>query len=134
VYSYGVVMLEVLTGKQAVADREEGDDKEGGGGGHIIDWVLAMMHRQQQQQQNDAAEILDVRLRGMPDPFIKEMLQALRLALECVHPAPDERPTMRHVVALLVAIRHRDDAPADLQSKLERILSASADPPTNPGQ
>jgi hypothetical protein len=42
---------------------------------------------------------------------------------------------MRHVVALLVAIRRRDAAPAaDLQSKLERILSASADPPTSPSQ
>lgn len=96
VYSYGVVLLEILTGKRPV-ESSVADE----GGRHVIDWVHEMRHCH-----HDVAEILDPRLRGMPDPFIKEMLHTLGIAMECVHPLPAERPTMRHVVSLLVGIRH----------------------------
>ena len=116
VYSYGVVMLEVLTGKRAV----EVDHVGATGSCHIIEWVHEMMHCH-----HDVVEILDPRLRGMPDPFIKEMLQALHVAMDCVHPAPDERPTMRHVVNLLTTIRREEDLQHHF-TKLDHILSTNS--------
>eukprot|EP01018_Ginkgo_biloba_P037135 Gb_05126 [translate_table: standard] len=94
VYSYGVVLLEVLTGKQAIDPclRE---------GTHLVDWV-----RETLQKKRDSVQVLDPRLQGRPDQQIQEMLQALGVALLCVNPNPEERPTMKDVAALLKEIRH----------------------------
>ncbi|KAI5057326.1 hypothetical protein GOP47_0027341 [Adiantum capillus-veneris] len=93
VYSYGVVLLEMLTGKRPV-------EASLGEGRHLTEWVHEMRHIT-----DDVVDILDPRLRGMADPFVKEMLQTLMLALDCVHPLPAERPSMRDVVTLLLHIR-----------------------------
>lgn len=112
VYSYGVVLLEILTGKRPM-------DASLGEGRHLTDWVHEMRHCH-----HDVADILDPRLRGMPDPFIQEMLQALGIAMDCVHPLPEERPTMRHVVSLLVGIRHEIEE----YTKLDVLASATCKP------
>lgn len=103
VYSYGVVLLEMLTGKRPV-------DASLGEGRHLTDWVREMQHCH-----HDVVEILDPWLRGMADPYVEEMLQALGIALDCVHPVPEERPTMRHVASLLVGIRHEVEEYAKLE-------------------
>lgn len=87
VYSFGVVMLEVLTGKQPIQE-----------GLHIVDWV----RRKRMQQGGD---VLDPSLRHRPHPEIQEMMQTLGVGLLCVHPSPDDRPTMRDVAAMLMEIR-----------------------------
>ncbi|KAH7444545.1 hypothetical protein KP509_02G082100 [Ceratopteris richardii] len=104
VYSYGVVLLEILTGRRPVEMCTMMENEAGVAGHerHIIDWVREMRHCHQ-----DLADALDPRLRGMPDPFIKEMFQTLAVAMECVHPLPSARPSMRRVVTLLLSIRHR---------------------------
>ncbi|KAI5075617.1 hypothetical protein GOP47_0009693 [Adiantum capillus-veneris] len=120
VYSYGVVLLEILTGKRPVeAQLEAAEGGAAAAGRHLIDWVHEMRHCH-----HDVTEILDPRLRGMPDPFIKEMLHALGIALECVHSLPAERPSMRQVVSLLVSIRH------DIEefSKVDVLAAATCKP------
>lgn len=97
VYSYGVVLLEVLTGKQAV-------DPSLREGMHLVDWV-----RETLEKKKDSVEVLDPRLQGRPDQQIQEMLQALGVALLCVNPNPEERPTMKDVAALLKEIKHEYD-------------------------
>ncbi|KAI4314063.1 hypothetical protein L6164_027005 [Bauhinia variegata] len=89
VYSYGVVLLEVLTGKQPI-------DPTIPDGLHIVDWV----------RQKRGIEVLDPSLLSRPESEIEEMMQALGIALLCVNSAPDERPTMRDVAAMLKEIRH----------------------------
>lgn len=89
VYSYGVVVLEVLTGKQPI-------DPTIPDGLHIVDWV---------RQKRGAVEVLDQSLRARPEPEIEEMLQTLGVALLCINPTPDDRPTMKDVAAMLKEIR-----------------------------
>ncbi|WCJ38138.1 Leucine-rich repeat receptor-like protein kinase family protein [Euphorbia peplus] len=89
VYSYGVVVLEVLTGKQPI-------DPTIPEGLHIVDWV---------RQKKGQSEVIDSSLRARPEPEIEEMLQTLGVALLCVHPCPDDRPTMKDVAAMLKEIR-----------------------------
>nr|KYP53924.1 putative LRR receptor-like serine/threonine-protein kinase At4g26540 family [Cajanus cajan] len=102
VYSYGVVLLEMVTGKRAVdASFPEGQQ-------HVVEWV-----REKLKRKKDPVEVMDPRLQGLPDTQIQEMLQALGICLLCTNTRAEDRPTMNHVAALLRGIRH--DPPAGSQ-------------------
>ncbi|XP_060180432.1 LRR receptor-like serine/threonine-protein kinase RGI2 [Lycium barbarum] len=90
VYSFGVVVLEVLTGKQPI-------DPTIPDGLHIVDWV---------RQKRGNVEVLDVSLHARPESEIEEMMQTIGVAILCVNPTPDDRPTMKDVAAMLKEIRH----------------------------
>ena len=91
VYSYGVVVLEVLTGKQPI-------DPTIPDGLHVVDWV-------RRQKGKGLSSVLDPALLGRSDTEVEEMLQVMGVALLCVSPMPDERPTMKDVAAMLREIR-----------------------------
>lgn len=112
VYSFGIVLLEVITGRRAV-------EPSTSDGLHIVEWVQ-MMKRSYQP----TLEILDPRLRGMPDPFIQEMEQALGVALLCVNRSPPDRPTMKDVVALLLEVKH----PLEEYTKISQPLMPKPPP------
>lgn len=107
VYSFGVVMLEVLTGKQPIDPTIED-------GLHIVDWV---------RSKRGAVEVLDRSLQARPDPEIEEMMQTLGVALLCVAPAPDDRPSMKDVEAMLKEIRL--DREEGLKSESKMTLKGS---------
>lgn len=88
VYSYGVVVLEVLTGKQPI-------DPTIPDGLHIVDWVKKIRDIQ----------VIDQGLQARPESEVEEMLQTLGVALLCVNPIPEDRPTMKDVAAMLSEIR-----------------------------
>lgn len=90
VYSYGVVVLEVLTGKQPI-------DPTIPDGLHIVDWV---------RQRRGGVDVLDLGLSARSESEVEEMMQTLGVALLCVNPSPDDRPTMKDVAAMLKEIRH----------------------------
>ena len=112
VYSYGVVIIEVLTGKQPI-------DPTIPDGLHIVDWV----------RRKRGNEVLDPRLQSRPETEIEEMMQVLGIALLCVNSTPDERPTMKDVEAMLKGIKHEREEYA----KVDMLLKGGASP-TNGGQ
>lgn len=93
VYSYGVVLLEILSGRSAVQPQI-------GDGLHIVEWVKKKMGSFE-----PAVSILDTKLQGLPDQMVQEMLQTLGIAMFCVNSSPAERPTMKEVVALLMEVK-----------------------------
>ncbi|KAI3465426.1 hypothetical protein Pfo_022089 [Paulownia fortunei] len=93
VYSYGVVLLEILSGRSAV-------EPQIGDGQHIVEWV-----RKKMGSFEPAVTILDSKLQGLPDQMVQEMLQTLGIAMFCVNSSPAERPTMKEVVALLMEVK-----------------------------
>ncbi|KAG0465063.1 hypothetical protein HPP92_019227 [Vanilla planifolia] len=93
VYSYGVVMLEVLIGKHPL-------DPSIPGGSHLVHWVHDHL-----RALRDPRELLDPRLRDHPEPQMHEMTQTLAISILCVSHRPDDRPTMKDVVAILKEIR-----------------------------
>ncbi|CAN6485889.1 unnamed protein product [Victoria cruziana] len=115
VYSYGVVVLEVLTGKQPI-------DPTIPEGLHVVDWV--------RQRRYSCEEVLDPQLRGRPDSETEEMIQAVGIALLCVNPCPEERPTMKDVAAMLKEIRHERDCEF-ANSKVDMLIKG---PPTPDNQ
>ncbi|WOG83185.1 hypothetical protein DCAR_0102359 [Daucus carota subsp. sativus] len=109
VYSYGVVVLEVLTGKQPI-------DPTIPDGLHVVDWV---------RQKRGGAEVLAPGLLSRSESDIEEMMQVLGIALLCVNATPDERPNMKDVAAMLKEIKHeRED-----YAKVDALLKGS--PATN---
>lgn len=93
VYSYGVVLLEILSGRSAIEPMVSDSL-------HIVEWAKKKMGSYE-----PAVNILDPKLRGMPDQLVQEMLQTLGIAIFCVNPAPAERPTMKEVVAFLKEVK-----------------------------
>ena len=109
VYSYGVVVLEVLTGKQPI-------DPTIPDGLHVVDWV---------RRCRDRADVLDPALRGRSSSEVEEMMQVMGVALLCVSAAPDDRPTMKDVAAMLKEIRlEREDV-----ANVDVLLKGGSSPP-----
>lgn len=98
VYSFGVVLLEVLTGMEPT-------DNSIPEGVHIITWI----NTEVRVKRKDYTTILDQMLLIRSSTPIQEMLQVLGVALLCVNPCPEERPTMKDVTAMLKEIRNEND-------------------------
>ena len=82
VCSFGVVLLEINTGRPAISKTPEKV--------HLIKWVSSMLER------GDVKNIVDPRLDG--DPDINSVWKAIEVAMICVSPTSIERPTMTYVV------------------------------------
>ncbi|CAH1432890.1 unnamed protein product [Lactuca virosa] len=88
VYSYGVVLLELITGRRPVGDFGEN-------GLDIVQWTKM----QTNGTKEGVDKILDERLKKVS---LEEAKQVLFVAMLCVQEHNVERPTMREVVQMLV--------------------------------
>ncbi|GLT39822.1 hypothetical protein SLA2020_139910 [Shorea laevis] len=89
IYSYGVVLMEIISGKRSV-------DSEFGDGNSIVDWVRSKIKRK-----DGIIEVLDKNAGASCASVREEMMQMLRIALLCTSRNPAERPSMRDVVLML---------------------------------
>ncbi|KAK1410729.1 hypothetical protein QVD17_37268 [Tagetes erecta] len=91
VYSYGVVLLELLTGKQPTDSPDFGDN-------NLVGWVK--MHAR-----TCITDVFDPELLT-EDPTLKvELLQHLKVACACLDDRPWKRPTMIQVMAMFKEIQ-----------------------------
>ncbi|GLT88239.1 hypothetical protein SLE2022_062740 [Rubroshorea leprosula] len=93
VYSYGVVLLEILTTRLPV-------DEDFGEGVDLVKWVHGAPARAETPEQ-----ILDARLSTVSFGWRREMLSALKIALLCTDSTPAKRPKMKKVVEMLQEIK-----------------------------
>ncbi|KAK7318515.1 hypothetical protein RJT34_03218 [Clitoria ternatea] len=85
VYSYGVVLLELLTGKRATDSTDFGDD-------NLVGWIKLQAKLKQ-------SDVFDPELRKEdPSPEV-ELVQYLNVAFACLDYPPLQRPTMIQVLA-----------------------------------
>ena len=91
-YSFGVLLLELLTGRQPI-------DASYGEAGHIAAWVRESVL---QNEGIMSTSVLDPSLLHPTNLAAKdEMLSVQRIALLCTRANPADRPTMRDVASLL---------------------------------
>ncbi|XP_042512402.1 leucine-rich repeat receptor-like protein kinase TDR [Macadamia integrifolia] len=89
IYSFGVVLMEILSGKRSV-------DAEFGDGNNIVDWVRSKI-----KSKDCVADILDKNAGASCASVREEMMLLLRVALLCTSRNPADRPSMRDVVSML---------------------------------
>ncbi|KAH9614267.1 hypothetical protein KSS87_017308 [Heliosperma pusillum] len=87
IYSFGVVILELVTGKRPV-DPEYGEKD-------LVSWVCTTM------DQKGMDQVLDPQLDSC---FREEISRVLHIGLVCTSPLPINRPSMRKVVKLLLEV------------------------------
>uniref|UniRef100_A0A5B6YRI0 Serine-threonine/tyrosine-protein kinase catalytic domain-containing protein n=1 Tax=Davidia involucrata TaxID=16924 RepID=A0A5B6YRI0_DAVIN len=89
VYSFGVILLELLTGKQAVSEGTE-----------LAKWVL-----NNSVQQHKWDHILDFSVSRTSVAVRTQMLSVMKIALTCVNISPEGRPKMKSVLRMLLNAR-----------------------------
>lgn len=95
IYSYGVVLLELLTGKAPVQPSDQGGD--------LVTWVRNYIH-----DHSLTPGLLDARLNLDDQSTIDHMFSVLKIALHCTNMSALHRPSMREVVILLIESNDRE--------------------------
>lgn len=94
IYSYGVVLLELLTGQTPVQPLDQGGD-------------LVSRVRHYIRKHSLTSGILDSRLDLEDQSIVDHMMIVLKIALMCSSVSPFDRPSMREVVLMLIESKER---------------------------
>ncbi|PON72546.1 GPCR kinase [Parasponia andersonii] len=87
-YSFGVVLLELVTGRRPI-EEEYGEGKD------IVYWVSTHLNNLE-----DVIKVLDNKVAS--EVVQENMIKVLKVAISCTKKLPTLRPTMREVVKMLV--------------------------------
>ncbi|XP_039052126.1 leucine-rich repeat receptor-like protein kinase TDR [Hibiscus syriacus] len=115
IYSFGVVLMEILSGKRSV-------DSEFGDGNSIVDWVRSKI-----KSKNGVIDILDKNVGASCASVSEEMMQMLRIALLCTSQNPADRPSMRDVVLMLQEAKPKRKLPDSMVTGSDVVRIGAAD-------
>ncbi|KAK7293307.1 hypothetical protein RJT34_16170 [Clitoria ternatea] len=88
VYSYGVILLELITGRLPIVH-------VGNSEMDLVQWIQFCI-----DEKKPLSDVLDLHLEEDADKE-EEIIAVLKIAIACVHSSPEKRPLMRHVLDAL---------------------------------
>ncbi|RDY00530.1 Receptor protein kinase-like protein ZAR1, partial [Mucuna pruriens] len=88
VYSYGVILLELITGRLPIV-------QVGNSEMDLVQWIQFCI-----DEKKPLSDVLDLYLSEDADKE-EEIIAVLKIAIACVHSSPEKRPIMRHVLDAL---------------------------------
>nr|XP_016499221.1 PREDICTED: probable leucine-rich repeat receptor-like protein kinase At1g68400 [Nicotiana tabacum] len=91
VYSFGVILLELLTGKPVQAS-----------GNDLARWVNSVVREEWSGEVFDKALIADAANE-------EGMINLLQVAIKCINPSPDSRPNMKEVALIINSVKEDDE-------------------------
>lgn len=97
-YSFGVVLLELLTGRKSV-DKNRPPREQ-----NLVDWARPMLN-----DSRKISKLMDPKLEGQYSEMGTK--KAASLAFQCLSHRPKSRPTMSNVVKILEPLQDFDDIP-----------------------
>lgn len=97
-YSFGVVLLELLTGRKSVDKNRPAREQ------NLVDWARPMLI-----DSRKLVKIMDPKLEGQYSEMGTK--KAASLAYQCLSHRPKSRPTMSNVVKILEPLQDFDDIP-----------------------
>lgn len=97
-YSFGVVLLELLTGRKSLDKSRPAREQ------NLTDWALPLL-----KEKKKLLNIIDPRLQG--DYPIRGVHKAAMLAYHCLNRNPKARPLMRDIVDSLEPLQLSDEVP-----------------------
>ncbi|CAN7067959.1 hypothetical protein IGI04_041324 [Brassica rapa subsp. trilocularis] len=102
VYSFGVLILELLTGKSPTHQQlsEEGVD--------LPRWVSSI------SEQQSTSDVFDPELTRYQDGDNENMIRLLKIGISCTAQYPDSRPTMPEVTRLIEEVSRSSGSPGPL--------------------
>lgn len=112
IYSYGVVLMELVTGKRPL-DAAFGESVD------IVEWI-----RRKIRDNRSLEEALDPNV-GNCRHVQEEMLLVLRIALLCTAKLPRDRPSMRDVLTMLGEAKPRRKSSGIDSNKDKPVFSTS---------
>ncbi|KAK1409213.1 hypothetical protein QVD17_35738 [Tagetes erecta] len=118
IYSFGVVLMEIISGKTSV-------NSEFGEGNSIVDWVRSRM-----KTKEGIKDVLDKNAGASCNSVREEMMLVLRVALLCTSRNPADRPSMRDVVSMLQEAKPKRKSPDNGSGRA--VVHGGAKPPPLP--
>ncbi|XP_054782062.1 proline-rich receptor-like protein kinase PERK15 [Prosopis cineraria] len=113
VFSFGVVLLELITGRKPVGNAEHFPN------GSMVDWAAPLLSEAVENRNFEV--IADPRLQNHYD--VEEMLHMVSCAANCVRHSATRRPRMSQVVQALAGVIFLDDYDLTVDSTPRRLLS-----------
>lgn len=121
IYSYGMVLLEIIGGRRNVSRVQDGKDMS------KKKWQFFPKFVNEKMKEGKFMEIVDHRLVEQGGVDESEVKKLVYVALWCIQERPRLRPTMAQVVDMLEG-RVRLDEPPDTRMILVDLLSVDEDP------
>lgn len=102
IYAFGVILLEMLTGKQALVQNN---------GMNLAKWVVSVVREEW------TVEVFD---RSLIKEFASEerMVNLLQIAIKCVNDSPESRPSMNQVALMINTLKEEDERSMDISDSL----------------
>ncbi|XP_054780237.1 putative receptor protein kinase ZmPK1 [Prosopis cineraria] len=110
VYSYGIVVLEMITGRSPMAMASLSEEGEEAMNGRLVPWAREKRKKTTSDRKGSSwvAQIMDPAIASNFEIEMRKIETLASVALKCVEDDKDERPTMSQVVEMLRS--HEEEA------------------------